>query len=56
MNKTRYADIYIYREREIGTKDVMYYVSRTTITKYNNQPLLKVTKSLYIVIVFTKIA
>ena len=37
------------REGEIGTKDVMFIMSRTTITKYNNQPFLKVTKSLYIV-------
>ena len=37
------------RERERGTKEYLYIHTNATVTTMNNQPLQKVTKSLYIV-------
>ena len=40
-----------WRDREIGTRDVMFIPNSNNYNNNNNQPQLKVTKSLYIVIV-----
>ena len=37
------------RERERGTKRYKSIIKNETVTRMNNQPLQKVTKSLYIV-------
>ena len=46
----RYTTEYAQREREREAQRIYLYSQKSTVTTQNNQPLQKVTKSLYIVI------